>query len=308
MQTFKKKYGSETACLKALLNFRMNKDGLCFNQLCKAPIDRYYHLIKGRRCFICSRCLKHYYPQTASIFDHTHISIKDWFEIIFRILICRNGIAANEIQREFGISYKSVFRMLHKVRELMAECLEREINNMQIEYVECDESYVPTRKKGLGKHFPFKKGRGSLRNTTIFLIIERKGFAKLLTIPDATADTILPIILQTVPKTASIFTDSWPAYNKLESLGYKHATVNHSEYEFVNAKTSASTNSAEGLFSNFKRLLGTYRSFSEGKLQNYLNEQSFRHTFRFDDTYGFESLMNCLGPLSHVYNEQPKAA
>jgi transposase len=301
VQNFKKKYGSESACLEALLHFRMSEDNLCFNPLCKAPILKYYHILKKRKCFICSRCLRHFYVKSGSIFDHSHTPINIQFEIIFKILYTKTGVSAAQLQREYGISYKSVFKMLHKVRELMQECLDREINNTQIEHVEIDESFCPTGKKGLGKHFPFKRGRGSLRNSTILVIMERKGFAKMLTIPNANAETIIPIILQNVPLGTTIYTDAWPAYKQLESLGYKHAVVNHSKYEYVNQKTGASTNNAEGIFSSFKRMLGTYRSFSESKLQNYTNEACFRHTFRTHHDYGFENLMRCLGTLSNVY-------
>ena len=304
IQTFKKKYGSETACLKALLNFRMNPDGLCFNSVCKAPIEKYYHPLRGRKAFICGRCLRHYYPMAGSIFDHSHVPVADWFHIIFKILYSRNGISAKEIHREFGFSYKSVFRMLHQVRGLMLDCLDFELANT---VVEVDESYVTTGSKGLGRHYPFTRGRGSLRSTSILGIIERKGVAKFYVIPDTSADSIIPEITKSIPDTTVIYTDSWGAYNQLKNLGYRHAIVNHSKYEFVDYNTSASTNSAESAFSNFKRIVtGTWRNVSEGKLQNYLNEQAFRHSYRFEHDYGFENLMHCFPPLSNVYPAEIK--
>ena len=305
-QSFKKKYGTDSACLKALLHFRMDEDGLCFNSSCKAPIDKYYHLLRGRKAFICSRCLKHIYPMAGSIFENTHIPISDWFFIIFRILYSRNGVSAKELHREYGYSYKSIFRMLHEIRGLMMDCLQFELENT---VVEVDESYVFTGTKGYGKHFPFTRGRGSLRSTSILGIIERRGFAKFLVIPDTSADSIIPEILHNIPTSTIIYTDSWRAYNQLKELGYIHATVNHSKFEFVNYNTSASTNAAESAFSNFKKIVsGTWRKVSEGKLQNYLNEQAFRHSYRFEHDYGFEILMRCFPPLSEVYGAKKIAA
>ncbi|MCW3102439.1 MAG: transposase [Bacteroidetes bacterium] len=303
---FKKKYGSEAACLKALLEFRMNGDGLCFNPLCKASIDKYYHPLKGRKAFICSRCLKHVYPMAGSIFDHSHIKVSDWFYIIFKMLYSRNGISANEIHREFGFAYRTVFKMLHQVRGLMMDCLDFELANS---VVEIDESYVLTGNKGYGRHFPFTRGRGSLRSTSILGIIERRGIAKFIVIPDTSATTIIPEIIKNVPTSTLIYTDSWGAYNQLKSLGYKHAMVNHSKYEWVDSNTGASTNSAEGAFSNLKRcIVGSWRNVSPGKLQNYVHEQAFRHSYRFEYDYGFEILMRCFPPLSDVYGEKRKAA
>lgn len=305
LQSFRKKYGSESACLKALLYFRMNHDGQCFNPSCKSSIEKYYHPLRGRKAFICSRCLKHVYPMAGSILDHTHIPITDWFLIIFKILYSRNGISAKEIHRELGYAYTSVFRMLHAIRSLMLDCLDFELANT---VVEIDESYVLTGTKGYGKHFPFTRGRGSLRSTSILGIIERRGYAKFLVIPDTTAATIIPEIVRSIPDTTIIHTDSWGAYNQLKSLGYKHTTVNHSKFEFVDYATSGSTNSAESAFSNLKRVVrGTWRNVSEGKLQNYLNEQAFRHSYRFEPDYGFDILMRCFPPLSEVYHSKNAA-
>jgi hypothetical protein len=306
IQTFKKKYGSEAACLKALLNFRMNEDGLCFNPMCKSPIDKYYHPLRGKKAFICSRCLKHIYPMAGSIFDHTHIPVSDWFQIIFTILYSRNGVSAKELHRIYGYSYRCIFRMLHEIRGLMLDALDFELANTAIEI---DESYVLTGTKGYGKHFPFTRGRGSLRSTSILGIIERRGFAKFIVIPDTTAEAIIPEITNSIPTSTLIYTDSWGAYNQLKNLGYTHAVVNHSKFEFVDYSTSASTNAAESAFSNLKRCVrGSWRNVTEGKLQNYLNEAAFRHSFRFEYDYGFDILMKCFPPLSDVYGEKRNAA
>jgi|SRR6218665_1628482 len=308
VQAFKKKYGTDAACLKALLHFRMNEEGLCFNERCRSSIEKYYHPLKGRRAFICSRCLKHIYPAagSASIFDHSHISIADSFLIIFKMLYSRNGVSANEIHREFGFSYKTAFRLLHQVRGLMLDCLDFELSNT---HVEIDESFVLTGNKGYNRHYPFSKGRGSLHSTSILVIIERRGIAKFIVIPDTTAASIIPEVVKNVSPTTVIYTDSWGAYNQLKSLGYTHAIVNHSKYEWTDPSTGASTNSAEGAFSNFKRcVVGSWRNVTEGKLQNYLNEQAFRHSYRFEYDYGFEILMRCIPPLSEVYGEKKRAA
>ncbi|HET6992084.1 MAG TPA: IS1595 family transposase [Bacteroidia bacterium] len=242
----------------------------------------------------------------GSIFDHTHISLSAWFLIIYKILLSRNGVAAKEIHREYGFAYRSVFRMLHNIRALMWECLGFELENTVIEI---DESYVSTGNKGYGRHFPFTRGRGSLKSTSILGIVERRGKARFIVIPDTTADTIIPEILNSIPTSTIIYTDSWGAYNQLQALGYKHAIVNHSKFEFVDYETGASTNSAENAFMNFKRIVrGTWRNISEGKLQKYLNEQAFRQSFRDEHDYGFEIFMKCFPPLSEVYGEKKKAA
>ncbi|MCW3084239.1 MAG: transposase [Bacteroidetes bacterium] len=298
-QVFKKKYGTEEHCLKALLEFRMSEDRICFSPNCDAPIDRYYHRLRGKKAFICSKCLKHVYPMVDSIFDHTHVAINDWFEIMFKMVYSRNGISAKEIHRTYGFSYPTVFRVLNAIRQLMDECLDFEFANT---VVEIDESYVPTGGKGMGRHFYMGRGRGNQRNTTILAIIERRGKCKMFVIPSADADTIIPIITANVPVSTTISTDTWGAYNKLKSLGYDHVMVNHHKHEFT--RENASTNSAENAFKNFKSMIeGTYRNVTQKTLPNYLSEFSFRHTFRYDYDYGFHELLKRLPSLTHTYSK-----
>ena len=302
IQNFRKKYGTQNACLKALLNFRCSEDGLCFNHRCRAPIADYFRPLDKRKAFICRRCLRHFYPMVDSIFDHTHIDIHDWFEIIYSFLTSRTGLSANSICLKYGISYRTVHKMLHSIRSLMQLSLE---DSFVDTVVEIDESFLKTGTKGLGRHFKFKRGRGSERNVSVLTMVERgsKGRAKLYIIPDESADTILPYIQNEVDKSTLIFTDSWDAYNSLTNLGFKHAAVNH-ELEFVNYENSASTNAAENLHSNLKRIVRcTYRSISTAYSQNYASEHAFRHSFRNESDYGFEILLRSLSSLSLTYDK-----
>lgn len=303
IKEFNKRYGTRNACLKTLLELRMPEDRLCFNEKCKAPIDEYYHLMKGKTAFLCRRCLGHFHPMVDSIFDHSHVPIQDWFEIIFKMLLSRNGISAFEIHRTYGFSYRTVYRMLESIRELMADCLDFKLNDT---VCEVDESYIKTGNKGLGRHFSFGKGRGSEQHTSILAITERKGVAKLFVVPSTGADDLLPLITEHIPTSTIVYTDNWKAYHRLSDLGYEHAMVNHS-IEFVNE--SASTNSAENIFSNLKKVIrGTHRNVSDGKLQLYLNENAFRHSFRDEEDYGFKRLLNTLSPLTPHYISKSKIA
>ena len=310
IKKFREKYGTTNLCLRALLEFRMSPDRLCFNPECYAPIDKYYHLLKGRKAFICSRCLKPIHPMAESFFDHSKLKPEDWMEVLFFILSSRGGISATFIKNHFGFSYPTAFRMLHTIRRLMGGCL---VFDLEGTVVEVDESYVKTGTKGLGRHYKFATGRGSLRHTSILSITERGGVAKLIVIPSTDADSIIPVILENVPKSTIIHTDSWGAYNKLKELGYEHCVVNHS-VEFVDqdadSSTIPSTNTSENLFSNLKRMIaGTYRSVSDAYLQHYCWEQAFRHSFRFEEDYGFEILMKkSLRSLSETYGEKKQAA
>ncbi len=295
---FAKYYGTENKSLKALLDFRRNGVDKCFNPDCTGLIDKYYELRKDKPAFICRRCIRSIHPMVGTFLEGSHLKLDEIFQIIFTMLYSRNGVAANEIRRMYGYSSRTVFKLYKKIREAMGQCLDFELCNSA---VEIDESYISTGTKGMGRKHQFRKGRGSEKHTSILAIVERKGAVKLIVIPSTNAESIIGRIRETVNTSSLIYTDSWPAYESLKKFGYNHSTVNHS-IEFVNG--SASTNTAENIFSNFKRLnIGTHRNISERFLQGYLYESAFRHTYRFEPDYGFATLLQRLPPLGDHYRK-----
>lgn len=303
-RSFLQKYKSEQACMRALMDFRLGDKKCC--PRCNHPFNIGYTPIKGKRAFICKRCLLHIYPQAGTgIFERSHVPLKDWFEIIFAMLYRRNGISANEIHRTYGYAYPTAYRILLLIRLQMRECLDFDLSNS---VVEIDEAAIPTGNKSLSKHYKGvnSRGRGTFRHSSILTIVERGGVCKLYKIPATDSESIIPIILAEVPKSTIIYTDSYGVYNKLKSYGYVHLMVNHKIKEYT--RDSASTNSAESVFGNFKRsLAGTWRNISDGKLETYLNLHAFQHSYRNLPDYGFEIFMQSL-PKIEPTNTQYLAA
>ncbi len=293
---FQRKYGSQKACLTALLNYRISEDGLCFNG-CKAPISNYKYLSETKRkALLCPRCLHHTYPMVDSIFNHSHVAIEDWFQIIYEMLRSRNGISANEICNRYGYSYKTAFNIIHAIRDQMSKCVNFRFVN---EAVEIDESFLRSGNKGMKKNTSLGVGRGNRKHTGILCIVARGGAAKLLVIPNAEGDTLLSYIQEFVDTSCRIYTDEWKGYSGLERAGYSHKTVNHSK-EFTDGP--ASTNNCENIFSNLKRIIfSTHRSVNHRKIQSYLDEYSFRYSYRNHEDYGFEVFMQSFSSLSEHY-------
>jgi transposase len=183
----------------------------------------------------------------------------------------------------------------------MGKVVDQELERAPFEVVEIDEGYLPTGNKGLPRHFSFKRGRGSEKNSSILGIVERGGRVVLYVIPKTDSQSIVPIIQDLVPVGSTIYTDSWGAYNPLLSLGYKHEVVNH-DIEFV--KKSASTNAMENVFSNLGRMIGTYRNVSEYKLQQYLYEFAFRRCFGKEYDYGLERFLRAMPCITECYWDQ----
>ncbi|MBK7573301.1 MAG: IS1595 family transposase [Bacteroidetes bacterium] len=227
--------------------------------------------------------------------------------ITFDVLSTPSGVSAHWIKKKYGLAYTTAHLLLHRIREHMGRCLSTAFVNT---VVEVDESYISTGNKGFHRHYPFKRGRGSEKNSTIMSIVERDGKCLFIKIPDVQATTLLGIIEKHVDRSCKIFTDNLPAYRGLGKRGYFHQVVNHKSPDGTKRWVDgmASTNSAENAFSNIKRSLkGIYRSVSDEHLQNYLNEFSFKHSYRNTFDCGFETCLNAMPPLSETYRYKKTA-
>jgi len=203
-------------------------------------------------------------------FDHLRL----WFKALSYIAVTRCGISSRQLSRDLGVGVKTGYRMWKQIRTVMAE------NGNAIKFigkVEVDETYIGGKHQG-------KRGRGSENKTVVMGIVERKGRARAIVIPDVKATTLLPKIEANVIKDATIvYTDNLPSYNKLESMGFDHITVAHSQNIYVTSGDTH-TNSVEGFWSQLKRSInGTYHHVTPEHLQEYADEYSFRYSHRKDE-------------------------
>ena len=139
--------------------------------------------------------------------------------------------------------------------------------------VEVDESFVGGKTKGFGHGYKGNK-------VAVAGAVERKGDARLQTIPDTTRKTLHSFINKHVaPDTEAIYTDEWPAYKGIADADTRHETVNHSAEEWV--RGDVHTNTIEGIWSLFKRsVVGSYHKVSHKHLDAYLDELEWRFNNR----------------------------
>jgi ISXO2-like transposase domain len=118
-------------------------------------------------------------------------------------------------------------------------------------------------------------------------LVERGGKVRSRHVPEVTAKTLRPIIVDAIAKDTHFRTDESPVYYKIGEGFASHRTVNHSISEYV--RGDAYTNTVEGYFSILKRgIYGVYHHVSAEHLKRYLGEFDFRYNYRiklgFDDT------------------------
>jgi transposase len=178
--------------------------------------------------------------------------------------VSKNGVAATEIQRHTGVTYKTAWRMGHKIRELMAE--DRTLEGI----IEVDETYIG------GRHRRYKKYS---KKYSVFGAVERNGSVRAVHVRSTGARVLLPEIQRTVKPGSTIYSDEWGAYRKLSYYEYTHDTVNHSKYEW--SRENVYTNTIEGFWGQMKRSFsGTHHSISKKWLQHYVDEFTFKYNHR----------------------------
>jgi transposase-like protein len=221
--------------------------------------------------------------KVGTIFEDSPIALDKWLATIWLIANAKNGVSSYEVHRSIGVTQKTAWFMLHRIRLAMQS---ESFDQMGGE-VEADETYIggkarnmhPARRKRLG----FKaKSHGFAGKTAVFGLLERKGadgHSRVITKPvrRASRQSLFPLIRQNVSQDAEVFTDSHPTYFTL-SEEFTHAVVDHAE-TYVDGRIH--TNGLENFWSLLKRTIrGTYVSVEPFHLFRYLDEQAFRFNVR----------------------------
>ena len=146
---FQQDYPNDEACLDKIMELRYGKEPIC--PACQRKAK--YHRISKRRAYACQFCGEHVYPCVGTIFKKSTTPLSKWFFAMYLFTTTRHGVAAKELERQLGVTYKCAWRIAHQIRKLMGT-----MNIGQIfGEVEADETYIGGKKPG-------KRGRGAAGN------------------------------------------------------------------------------------------------------------------------------------------------
>jgi len=270
LREFLAQFPTEESCLDHLFQVRYGKDFNC--PKCSRPAK--YSRVKSRRAYQCNWCAHQVYPTAGTPFDRTRTPLRDWFFVMFQFTASRNGVAAKEVQRQLGVTYKTAWRMCHEIREYMGGVDGNDIVGGPGEIVELDETYVGGKPRGLGA------GKISPNKMLVLGMMERGGNLVTKIIPDRKRASIWPAVSESVAPGSILHTDELASYGSISLRGFRHQTVNHSEGTYVSPK-GVTVNGIEGAWSALKRgINGTHIHVSAKHLSKYLGEFEFRHNMR----------------------------
>lgn len=234
-----------------------------------------HSFLKTRKIWKCKACKKQFSVKYNTIFEDSPLGLDKWLMAIWMLANCKNGVSSYEIHRALGITQKSAWFMLHRIRLAM------QVGSIELSgEVEADETFI-----GGDAKFMHHRKRKERRITAgrpkhkvpVMGMVERKGRVKAGVMKDTRLHTLLTFLADHVEKGSKLYTDEATHYSNLEN-SYVHEVVNHS-IQYV--RDNVHTNSLENFWSLLKRSIkGTYVSVAPEHLQAYVEEQSFRYNER----------------------------
>ncbi len=257
-------------CHEFMVSIRWPKGVACPS--CGRKDVRY---ISTRRLWECKGAhpKRQFSAKVGTIFEDSPIGLDKWFAAVWMIANDKNGVSSYEVHRALGVTQKTAWFMLHRIRLAMQTGTFRKMKGR----VEVDETFVG------GKVSNMHKGRrkmiGSHYGRTIVMgLLQRGGKVRAQVVPDVSAKELLPVINRNVAEGSEVITDSWAAYRRVPEGNYAHAFVDHTE-EYVRGHVH--TNGIENFWSLLKRSLhGTYVAVRPFQLFRYVDEQAFRYNER----------------------------
>ena len=169
---FQQQFPDDEACLERIMTERYGGTKLDCPKC--GVFSKFYRLTRDR-AYLCQHCKHHIYPTVGTIMERSRTPLHKWFYAMQLFSTSRHGVAAMELKRQLGVTYKTAWRMAHQIRKYMAD--------VDGEWplsgdVEADETYVG------GKRSGGKRGRGAPGKTVVFGMLERDGDVMAKVVPN----------------------------------------------------------------------------------------------------------------------------
>jgi len=289
-------FGDQDRALEFLTKFRW-PDGKPTCPRCESQENSY---ISTRRIWKCKGCKRQFSAKSGTIMEDSPIGLDKWLPAIWMICGCKNGISSYEIARGLGVSQKTAWFMLHRVRLAMKSGSLEKLSGE----IEADETFVGGKISNMHKSRKRKMQMRSQKgdNKTVVLgLLERDGRVRAAVAPSRRRHHIQSHIVNNVEAGSKLYTDELTSYDNLPE-GITREFVNHLD-SYVQGQVH--TNGLENFWSLLKRTLkGTYVSVDPVHLQSYVDEQAFRFNNReFTDADRFISVLSQIAGKRLTFSE-----
>lgn len=282
-------FSDEANCIRLVAEMRW-PHGPC----CPSCGHMQHYWLETQKRWKCKECWKQFSVKVGTIFEESPIALDKWLIALWMLVNCKNGVSSYEVARVLGITQKSGWFVLHRLRlALQNRSLLLSKAGGPGKEVEADETFVGGKAKNMHKSRKLKinQVRSEMRRpefpspypgkTTVMGVLDRETRkVRATVIPNIRRETLQAEVLNQVKYGSKLYTDNAVRYDRLKDK-YVHGVVDHIE-RYVNGQVH--TNGLENFWSLLKRSLsGTYVAVEPFHLSRYCDEQVFRYNNRKDD-------------------------
>lgn len=272
LNDFMFRYGTEEQCREALMEWKWADGYIC-------PACGYHKgcRIKTRDVYQCHRCHHQTSLTAGTIFDSTRLPLGKWFLGIYLMTQCKNGISTLEMMRHLGVSYRTAWRLRHKLMEVMYE---RDAGRKLEGDIELDDAYLGGQRSG------GKRGRGAQGKTPFLAAVEKNEcqhpiHIKLSRLERFSGQEIEHWAEENLQPGSKVVTDGLACFKSIAKTGCIH------ESKTVGSHRQAALDPAfhwvNTTLGNIKNSLqGTFHVVFEKYAHRYLAEFQYRYNRRFD--------------------------
>ena len=220
----------------------------------------------------CNACQLDFTVRTGTIFGRSHIPLHKWVYAMYLLVTARKGISSMQLAKEIGVTQKSAWFMLQRLREA---CSAPDNIDKLRGVIEIDEAFFGGKEGNKHESKKLHAGRGSVGKTAVLGMRERGGRTRAKVVEIRSVQGIQGEIFDQVEVGSQLYTDDHMVFDGMDGLFYKHETVTHAAGEY--ARGPVSTNSIESVWAVLKRgVHGVYHHVSPKHLGRYVDEFAFR--------------------------------
>lgn len=296
-------FSDEQRCIDVLVSRRW-PDGV----RCPTCGNDQVHYLATQRRWQCQTKPKHprrqFSIKVGTVMEDSPLPLAKWLPAIWLLANCKNGISSYELHRALGVTQKTAWFMLHRIRYAM----QQEPPDALGGEVEADETFIGGAARFMHKAVKARKitGTGGAGKSAVMGLLERgkdgrKSRVHATVLPNVQQATLHREVRQHVQPGSELHTDELHAYRGLED-DYVHQVIRHAE-EYV--RDHVTTNRIENFWALLKRTIkGSYVSVEPFHLRSYLDEQVFRFNARGGhDADRFVYVVNALADKRLTYQE-----
>lgn len=229
----------------------------------------------------CNDCRKQYTVTVGTVFERSKVPLNKWLLANHLLCASKKGISGHQMARMLGVTYKTAWFMMHRIREAMKDTDQGPMGGHG-STIEADETYVGGKvgNRHASKRFGDKKSSPFRDKQPVVSLVERGGRVRSFHVAKVTGPQLREVLVTNADRGSWLMTDEHAGYKKVGKEYTGHGVVSHSRGEYVRA-TYFHTNTIENFFSILKRgITGVYHHVSEAHLKRYITEFDFRYNTR----------------------------